>query len=607
MTIKLLCGRGKFPANAIVTLDAPTEAGLIAAKQATADLTGGVVYVPPAIPNQRYPVQVEVDSTGGSVGIVGGAMAKPLSLGLGSPVLGQQGPLLMLGDSHTQRGTSRAVVVDDGRPWYTVTNLDYTNLGGAQYSWISLIMMDGRAPTSVTFTVDTDGAGRLRLTITGDTAGPWVDVSAGGFFLLSSGTSSYQLYVGVRNATSAATVLPTIPGSGAGSVTASGGLPGELTSYLLSGYGAWLAGVLGDTFSDYLMWGIGGDTSENLLARADQALDAINPAAICLLIGVNDRPSTTTAVSAVAARIIATIEKCLAKNVPVYVGDIFPLSNETATKKRYLTQVSSLVAAYCRTRPLVRFWSAYDQLSDPVADAGTILASAYTTDLLHLMPYGAYRAQVELARMIRHDFGLNKPRRANLDTYDAALGVGAWNTNPYLRGTGGNMPANNRTSGVVPAGWTLSGGLGTGVGTETCVGAFEADPNGGPSWYTMEIANSGASDFHQLYQTNVPFPAEVAIGDKFRIVVEVKIFSASNINNFQARGYTNIPSALIPFKANRNLTNFTTEQPEMTFTSAPMTRIAGMNTVSLSLQFGGDVGGASGKVGCRMYRIERAP
>jgi hypothetical protein len=47
MTIKLLCGRGKFPAGAIVTLDAGTEAGLIAANQASADLTGGMKYVEP--------------------------------------------------------------------------------------------------------------------------------------------------------------------------------------------------------------------------------------------------------------------------------------------------------------------------------------------------------------------------------------------------------------------------------------------------------------------------------------------------------------------------------------------------------------------------------
>lgn len=49
MTIRLLCGRGNQPANAIVTLDAATEAALVAANMATTDLTGGVAYVPPAV------------------------------------------------------------------------------------------------------------------------------------------------------------------------------------------------------------------------------------------------------------------------------------------------------------------------------------------------------------------------------------------------------------------------------------------------------------------------------------------------------------------------------------------------------------------------------
>lgn len=47
MTVRLLCAYGVYPANAIVTLDAGTEAGLIASKLADSNLTGGVTYVAP--------------------------------------------------------------------------------------------------------------------------------------------------------------------------------------------------------------------------------------------------------------------------------------------------------------------------------------------------------------------------------------------------------------------------------------------------------------------------------------------------------------------------------------------------------------------------------
>lgn len=50
MTIRLLAAYGIYPCNAIVTLDSPTEAGLIAAKQALADTTGGTPYVAPVLP-----------------------------------------------------------------------------------------------------------------------------------------------------------------------------------------------------------------------------------------------------------------------------------------------------------------------------------------------------------------------------------------------------------------------------------------------------------------------------------------------------------------------------------------------------------------------------
>lgn len=71
MTVRLLAAYGQYPINAIVTLDAGTESGLVAAKLATTNATGGVPYVQPAVPNQRYSAQVEIDSGGNLVGVIG--------------------------------------------------------------------------------------------------------------------------------------------------------------------------------------------------------------------------------------------------------------------------------------------------------------------------------------------------------------------------------------------------------------------------------------------------------------------------------------------------------------------------------------------------------
>lgn len=69
MTIRLLTAYDKFPINAIIALDAATEAGLIGAKMASADTAGGVPYIAPTAPNQRTPAQVEMDASGAIVGL----------------------------------------------------------------------------------------------------------------------------------------------------------------------------------------------------------------------------------------------------------------------------------------------------------------------------------------------------------------------------------------------------------------------------------------------------------------------------------------------------------------------------------------------------------
>ncbi|USX25787.1 hypothetical protein NHH73_24940 [Oxalobacteraceae bacterium OTU3CINTB1] len=71
MTIRLLAAYGIYPANAIVTIDSGTEAGLIAAKMASANLTGGVVYVPPVLPNQFRTTSLVLDGAGNVLGLAG--------------------------------------------------------------------------------------------------------------------------------------------------------------------------------------------------------------------------------------------------------------------------------------------------------------------------------------------------------------------------------------------------------------------------------------------------------------------------------------------------------------------------------------------------------
>jgi lysophospholipase L1-like esterase len=512
-----------------------------------------------------------------------------------SSITMQQKPLLFLGDSLTAGATNRIAGVGDHRPWWTTTSLVTTAFGT---NWIVKIVLDGRASGAPTGMLETDGAGKLRWTFTGDTAGPWTDVSTGGFFLLNSGTSIYQLSVMLRNSSASNVTMPVGAGSGAVSVS---GFP-CLISYDLLGFPSWVIGAMGDTFSDYLMYGISGDNTENLLSRTPQALASSDVSAIVVLIGTNDNPSNAAQVTAEVTRFKAIIDLCLTKTDRVYVGDIFPRADNSVAGRKFLALVSSQVRDYCKTKFGVRFWSAYDAMVDPTAAPTVALAGVLHTDNLHLTPYGGYRAAADLVKQLKYDFFVESNRKSQIDTYDATLVTGAWNANPTLRGTAGTVTASRGITGTVPDSWTLDRGNGAG-GTQTCTTGFDAVVDG-TSWFSLSVANAGASDDHRLTQT-VAIPAEINNGDLFRCVVEFKIFNANLINSFQINALSNLNNmGVYTVWINRNLSTFATEQPELVMPSEPITKVAGMTSLTLALRLGG-AAGSSGKVGVRSIRVEK--
>jgi hypothetical protein len=153
MTVKLLGSWGAQPAGTLFTSDAATEAAMITAKVATADLTGGVVYAPPGGKTigdliARYP-----DSTGA-------ALVDP------------QGRLIAFNTPSTSagpRGMSAAALMADadrmlstrGRPLTRWTNPVVTN-GGVQATLAEAGMFD----TSLSYCAKLVGTSGSRPTVT---------------------------------------------------------------------------------------------------------------------------------------------------------------------------------------------------------------------------------------------------------------------------------------------------------------------------------------------------------------------------------------------------------------------------------------------------------
>jgi hypothetical protein len=520
--------------------------------------------------------------------------AKALSFDAG---LGQQVPagrLVFLGDSLTFAGSpGRAPTIFDGRTWWINTSLSTpTNF----QNFVVTAMLDGGAGPAGG-TLASDAQGRLSWAYSGDSAGSSVDCSTGGWFYLPSGTlPNSGILVAIRGGT-------TPPLSVSSAVTTAG--LKYIQDFNLIGFPAWVAGAMGEYFSDYQVFAMSGATSTDVMKFAPQTFSKIAEAAI-MLVGVNDGSTTAAQATSVAANIVATLDIALTSSRRVYVVDIFPYPAGSATTNRFNNLVGTLVRKAVAMRPRSKFLSSFGDLVSPQASGTAVGKSGvFHTDNLHLMPFGAYIAAKQVVNQLRADFGFGIPRRDTVGTWDSTLKVGSWGPNPCLRGTGGTVTAGHGITGTAPDNWTVAR-----VGsTQLCTTSFEAASDGGIDWWAMSLTSPAAGAEHTLTQV-LAVPAGVNVGDYFRVSVEMKFFSTISpglsLLQVQANSNSNAQSDYL-VQTSRNVEFFGAEQPELFFSSEPQKLLSGTTTFTLTARLGLNATGgtAAAKIGFRNLRIER--
>lgn len=541
--------------------------------------------------------QYSLDSNGNVTGLISPSGNVPL------PLTNTRKRFAFVGDSLTYGGSGRATSVFNGQTWMNSASIVLTNLGAGK--WLNYGMVDGTASTGTTSSIQTDGHGNLQWSYNGDSYGPYVNVSNGGWYILQSGTSKTKILVAVRGGT-------TPPSAATGAVTLSG--LKTINDWGLLGYASFVAGQLNDTFSDYECWGITGAVSADILKFLPQVL-ATNVEAVSLLIGVNDigglSSPTAGQCEVVAANAIANIKAsinlCVAAARRVYVGDIFPYpgaSNTTA--EHYLALVSTAIEAYCKQTPGAVFWSSYDRMinSDNFTVSGK--TGVYNpSDNLHLMPYGSFMASLDLVSLVQRDYSVERPRKCTIDVYDSVLGVGAWNTNPALRGTGGTVTGGGNITGTCPDSWTiaLSGS------TQACTTSFTPATDYGISWYTLSVSGATAGDYHGVTQT-VSVPSGIAVGSYFRLTCEMQFGACGGaglaIMQIQANSNGNAQNAYLveSLTSGRNVNTFSTELPVLYLQSEPQILQSGTTNFTLGIRVGADPASGTGVMGFRNFRIE---
>ena len=161
---------------------------------------------------------------------------------------------------------------------------------------------------------------------------------------------------------------------------------------------------LGDSISEFGLWeewlpdvpvlnrGIGGETSAQVLARLDTAVNA--PRAVFLLIGTNDLTAAVPEDRIVAnvRSILQAIEK-RAPGTPVYLQSVMPRSVD------FRAEIESLNSRYRQLADSAPAQVQYVDLWPLLADESGGLKKEYTLDRLHLNGVG-YRSWADLLRPI---------------------------------------------------------------------------------------------------------------------------------------------------------------------------------------------------------------
>jgi hypothetical protein len=653
MTIRLLSTYDSFPPQSILTLAPAIEAALIADGNASATLTGGTVayrerapvMIQPAvqkrgtvnlIANRKAIVPLtegtaltitptagttgtyqRYDAAGAAVGVEGvigikaltfgpsdgdytieikcatGTMAVKVSDAAAGAKIDSTAPyglFLCVGDSRTRYGSpGREPGVFDGRTKYLTT-------GGISGSWMPDIIMDGSAPLNGTGTLASDATGRVRWTLAGDTAGPWTDVSQGGWFYLPSGTpTNAGLFVSVL-----ASVAPVLNGS---ATCTAGGYPFSW-DYDLRGHSTWIAGALGGRFRDYQGYAIGGCKTSDAVKFMPQMFKSPVDS-MYLQVGVNDIPNTgatTVQRDALIANVKTIIDYCAARVRRLYVGEIFAAAVKDATGTKYLAQADTAIRDYCHTKKGVRSVQANNRLVTYTTTNVVSRTGMYGDDL-HFAPLGASTAPDSLIEAVKEDSPFAGLRRAPLDAWDATLQTGVINPNPTFVGSGGTTTTG--VTGVVPAFWAfaLSGT------TQTVVGANVAATDGGPDWYEVAFANAAANDYHVLRVTGIAVPSGIAVGDYLQLSGDFRVGETTGnglalFTVFVDNTTTTNNITLIQLQPGNNVANFGTEYRPLELSSEPQKWLDVTATLRVQIRIGGAVGG-TGKVRMRNLRLEK--
>lgn len=284
--------------------------------------------------------------------------------------------------------------------------------------------------------------------------------------------------------------------------------------------------------------GVGGDKSEDILARVDSIV-RMRPDICVVDIGGNDM--TTIPYEDMVANTELVFELLLNAGILCIsmavhskgaLGNWPPDSEARHKMHRYNTWKYD----YARRKSGVIFVDPSKYLVDP-ADPNGYTRSEYVYDGTHFTPLGAYQLARCLAEVIEQIYPAYPQLGYGADNVYHAVHnpLGNMMPNPMYMGAGGT--ANHGSTGVVPDDYQVNRGLGTSV---TAVCSVEDRPDISGRWFVLDITPGGGTVDERLYVQPSPskITAGVVVGEFYQAECDIEV----------SGGYTGLVSVELKVK-----------------------------------------------------------
>lgn len=288
------------------------------------------------------------------------------------------------------------------------------------------------------------------------------------------------------------------------------GSPERLTS---NGYQFWTEFLTRGRvrFPRAFNFGVSGETSTQILARAATAAAASPPVAI-VLAGVNDATGDPTLANVVAiTRMLVQAGK-----IVIVVPELPRISGWTASR------ASQQMAVYDGLRSIstknVYIANPWPYIVDYALATGAEISGMYYDNIQHPSNTGAYYIGLAIANIINSLFpdpGVLPVWSIGL--YDATYNPGGCLTpNPMVSGSGGSLAGS--ATGTVATSTTVSR-----TGSDITVAASKVTDSAGLVWQQIVLAGTPTTNTQRATITQNVTVANLTVGDNIRAVCEMQV------------------------------------------------------------------------------------